>query len=349
MKDKDLEVTEIVLPGLVEPSGLRVHRQALNSPAAGQVLVQVEASGISFAEQQMRRGKYPGQPKFPFVPGYDLVGTVRAVGGGVPDSLVGKRVAALTKIGGWTSHILLSAEDLLPVLEGIDPADAETLIVSGITAWQMLHRTARIQRGQTIVVYGANGGVGSILGQLARHAGARVIGTASPRHHDALRESGVEPLDYNDPDLEKSLYLLAPGGADAVFDHVGGKGVLASYKMLAPGGTLVCYGNASVAREEGASVLKSFLLLIARLALWNLLPDGRKAVFYNIWAGHTVGRAAFRARLREDFGQLTALLAQGVLKPQIAARFPLEKVAAALELAESRTVYGKVILVPNIK
>ncbi len=221
---------------------------------------------IPFAEQQMRRDKYPDQPKFPFVPGYDLVGTVMAVGGGAPGSLVGKRAAALTNTGGWASCILLSVEDLLPVPEGIDPADAETLIVNGIATWQMLHRTARIQCGQTIVVYGANGGVGSILGQLDRHAGVRVIGTASPRHHAALRESGVEPLDYNDPDLEKSLRLLAPGGADAVFDHVGGKGVLASYKMLAPGGTLVCHGNVSIAKEEGASVLKAFLSLIGRLA-----------------------------------------------------------------------------------
>lgn len=340
------EATEVVLPGIVEPSGLQIRRRVLSGPAAGQALVRVEASGVSFAEKGMRRGRYPGQPKFPFVPGYDLVGTVVAVGGGVSPSLVGKRIAALTKIGGWASHVLLQAEDLMPVPEGVDPAEAETLVVSGITAWQMLHRTARIRRGQTILVHGANGGVGTTLVQLARHAGVRVIGTASPRHHDALRKMGVEPLDYNDADLARSLRRLAPQGADAVFDHVGGESAVTSFKMLAPGGTLVCYGTASKL-DDSASMIGVFLVIITRLAWWSFLPNGHKAVFYNIWAGHTVGRAAFRARLRQDFGQVVALLTQGVLTPQVAARFPLEQASAAMELAESRTAYGKVVLMPG--
>ena len=342
----NLEATEVVLPGIVEPSGLQIRRRVLRGPAAGQALVRVEASGVSFAEKGMRRGRYPGQPKFPFVPGYDLVGTVVAVGGGVSPSLVGKRVAALTKTGAWASLVLLQAEDLMPVPEGVDPAEAEPLIVSGITAWQMLHHTARIRRGQTILVHGANGSVGTTLVQLAKHVGVRVIGTASPRHHDALREMGVEPLDYNDADLAKSLRRLAPQGADAVFDHVGGESAVASFKMLAPGGTLVCYGTASKL-DDAAPLIGVFLALIARLAWWSLLPNGHKAVFYNVWAGHTVGRGAFRARLRRDFGQLIALLSQGVLTPQIAARFPLEQASAALELAESRTAYGKVVLMPR--
>ena len=339
--------TEVVLPGIVKPSGLLIRQRAVSSPAAGQALIRVEASGISFAEQGMRRGRYPGQPKFPFVPGYDLVGTVMAVGSGVAPALVGTRIAALTKIGGWASHVLLPAKDLMPVPEGADPAEAETLIVSGVTAWQMLHRTARVQTGQTILVHGANGSVGTTLVQLARHTGVRVLGTASPRHHDALRKSGAEPLDYNDAALAKSLRLLAPQGVDAVFDHLGGESAVSSFGMLAPGGTLVCYGNASKL-DDTVPPIRSFLVLMARLAWWSVVPNGRKAVFYNIWAGHSVARAAFRARLGQDFGQLMGLLAQGVLTPQIAARFPLEQASAAMELAESRTVYGKVVLMPEM-
>ena len=158
------ESTEVVLPGIVEPSGLVIRTRTLARPAAGQVVVRVEASGVSFAERAMRRAMYYGQPKFPFVPGYDLVGVVAAVGPGVDASFVGTRVAALTKTGGWASYALLAAEDLLPVPDGIDPAEAETLVVNGITAWQMLHRQAHIRRGQTIVVHGANGGVGTNLG-----------------------------------------------------------------------------------------------------------------------------------------------------------------------------------------
>src|SRR5689334_24000188 len=126
---------EIVLPGVVEPTGLQVRETTVPAPAAGQAAVRVEASGVSFAEQQMRRGKYYDQPPFPFVPGYDLVGTVTAVGEGVPSTLVGTRVAALTKTGGWASRVVLEAADLVPVPAGVDPAEAETVVVNGITAW----------------------------------------------------------------------------------------------------------------------------------------------------------------------------------------------------------------------
>ena len=341
------QAIEIVLPGIVAPDGLQVRQRTLGRPAAGQVLVRVEASGVSFAEQGMRRGRYPGQPKFPFVPGYDLVGTVQAVGKGVSPALAGQRVAALTKIGGWASHVLMDSRDAMPVPDGIDPAEAEALIVSGVTAWQMLHRTAHVKSGQTILVHGANGSVGTTLAQLARHAGIRVIGTASPRHHDALREMGVEPVDYAALDLPELLRQLAPGGMNAVFDHLGADSARASFAQLAPGGTLVCYGTASKLNDSG-SLAREFMRMVAQITWWSLLPNGHKASFYNIWAWHTVARATFRARLHQDYAQLMTLLASGILKPRIAARFPLEQAAEAMTLAESRTVYGKVALVPGM-
>jgi NADPH:quinone reductase-like Zn-dependent oxidoreductase len=335
--------TEVIMPGIVEPEGLLVRTRVLDSPAAGQVIVKMEATGIAFAEQSMRRGRYYEQPKFPFVPGYDLVGTVVATGPGVDSTLLGKRVAAMTKTGGWASHVLLSAGDLLPVPEAIDPLEAETLIVNGITAWQMLHLKARINRGQTILVHGANGGVGTILTQLALYAGVRVIGTASPRHHEALRLQGVQPLDYNDSDLAGSVLRIAPGGVDAVFDHLGGASFARSFGLLAKGGVLVCYAIASALNDTG-NVLIPFLKVLVQLGWWNIMPNGRKAYFYNIWEGK--GSEAFQRQLRETFTELTTLLASGALKPQIAARFPLTQIIAAMKLAESRTAYGKVVLVP---
>src|SRR5688572_20371004 len=165
--------TEVVLPGVVDPGGLQLRTSPIPDPGAGQVLIRMEATGVSFAEQQMRRGRYYDQPPFPFVPGYDLVGVVQAVGAGVPPGLAGQRVAALTKVGGWASHAVIDAADLVPVPAGLDPAEAETVVVNGITAWQMLHRKAGVRSGQTILVHGANGGVGSTLAQLARLAGVR--------------------------------------------------------------------------------------------------------------------------------------------------------------------------------
>ncbi|MFJ8005167.1 medium chain dehydrogenase/reductase family protein [Streptomyces fagopyri] len=338
-------VTEVVLPGVVEPSGLRIRTRPAPEPAAGEVLLALEASGVSFAEQQMRRGKYYDQPAFPFVPGYDLVGVVLRAGAGVDASLVGRRFAALTKVGGWASRVVLPVTDLVEVPGGLDPADAETVVVNGITAWQMLHRVSRVRAGGTVLVHGANGGVGSTLVQLAAHAGIRVIGTASPRHHDAVRALGATPLDYRATDLPALVRELAPGGVDAVFDHVGGDGIVDSFRLLARGGTLVSYGTASTRDVAGSSRLP-VLKLVGRLLLWKALPNGRRTHFYNIWAGKRRA-AAFQERLRTDLGQVFALLAQGAITAQVAARVPLGRAAEAVRLAESGTVTGKVVLVPD--
>jgi NADPH:quinone reductase-like Zn-dependent oxidoreductase len=262
------QVTEIVLPGLIEPAGLQVRHRRLPAPAAGQVLVEVEASGVSFADQAMRRGQYPGRPAFPFVPGYDLVGTVRAVGPGVRDDLVGTQVAAATKIG-----------------------------------------------------------------------------TAAPRHHDALRALGVEPIDYNAPDLAQRIRALAPERVNAAFDHLGPDSVRKSYRLLTRGGSLIAYGNAALLNGT-RSMVAVFMALLSQLTCWNLLPNSHDAGFYNFWGGSRITPNAFRTRLREDLTSLLNLLSKGAITPSIAARFPLTDASAAMVLAESRTVFGKVVLMP---
>ncbi|MDX3759914.1 medium chain dehydrogenase/reductase family protein [Streptomyces mirabilis] len=338
-------LVEVVLPGKVEPEGLEIRYGAVPAAGVGQVLIRMEATGVSFAEQQMRRGRYYDQPAFPFVPGYDLVGTVLTTGEGVEPALAGTRVAALVKVGGWASHVLVDAADVVPVPDGIGAAEAETVVVNGITAWQMLHRKARVRAGQTILVHGANGGVGSVLVQLAQAADVKVIGTASARHHDALRERGVIPVDYRTEDVVARVRELAPTGVDAVFDHVGGRSAVDSWHLLAPGGTLVSYGSASTRDDEGSKqwpVLK----LLGRVWLWNALPNRRRAYFFNVWAGRALAKNRFRAQLRADLTQVFGALQRGDVTAQIAAQLPLTRVADALRLAESGTVAGKVVLNP---
>ncbi|WP_208544586.1 medium chain dehydrogenase/reductase family protein [Rathayibacter sp. VKM Ac-2759] len=344
MSDLPATTLRVVLPGLVEPSGLVLEHAPVEQPGSGELLVAVEATGIAFAEQSMRRGRYFGQPAFPFTPGYDLVGRVLAVGPGGDDALIGRRVASITKTGGWAEYVRVQARDSVVVPDGITSEDAEAVAVNGVTAWQMLHRSARVRRGGTILLFGANSGVGGILIQLARHAGIRVIGAASPRHHEALRAAGVEPVDYADPDLAATVRALAPGGVDAAFDNVGGETTRVAWSLLAPGGALVAY--AIVSAPATGNVWVPFLKALGRVALWSLAPNGRTATFYNLWAGHSLRPARFRARLQEDLGRLFGLLADGTVTANIAARFPLTEVVAALELAESRTLNGKVILLP---
>ncbi|WP_456302518.1 medium chain dehydrogenase/reductase family protein [Streptomyces niveus] len=338
-------VSEVVLPGPVEPDGLQVRTRPLPAPAAGQVLLRMDATGVSFAEQQMRRAKYYDQPPFPFVPGYDVVGTVTATGPGVDAGMTGRRFAAVTKVGAWASHLLVDAGELVPVPADMDVAAVEAVVVNGVTAWQMLHRTAKVPAGGTIVVLGANGGVGSVLVQLARQSGITVIGTASPRHHATVRDLGATPVDYRDPDMYRRIAELAPDGVDAVFDHVGGAGLTQSWRLLRRGGTLVSYGTAASKDDPGSS-RRPVLKLFARLVLWNLLPNGRGAHFYNFWAGRR-RPAAWRRRLGDDLAQVLRLVADGSLTPRVAARIPLSDAASALALAESRTVAGKVVIVPD--
>lgn len=333
----------VTLPGIVEPSGLLVEQVPVGEPSVGEQLVAVEATGISYAERAMRQGRYFGQPRFPFTPGYDLVGTVVRVGPGGNASLVGRRVATLTKTGAWTGHAIVQARDSVPLPDGLSSEDAEAVTVNGVTAWQMLHRAARVERGQTILLFGANGGVGGILVQLARHAGVHVIGAASPRHHDALRRHGVEPVDYDDPDLARTVRALAPGGVDAVFDNVGGATTRTAWSLLAPGGTLVSYAIVG-AVSGSANLWPPFLKHLGRILAWNAWPNGKRATFYDLWAGHRTSKARYRRHLEADLGRVLQLVQDGTITANIAARFSLTDIVSALELAESRTLNGKVIL-----
>jgi NADPH2:quinone reductase len=331
-----MQAREIELPGIGEPETLRLRTRELGEPGPGQTVVRVEASGVSFAEQQMRRGKYYDQPKFPFVPGYDLVGI---------DERTGRRVAALTKVGGWADRVILDRADLVEVPDGLSPEAVETVIVNGVTAWRMLHRSAKVARGQTIVVLGAAGGVGSVLVQLARHAGIRVIGTAGPKQQERVRELGATAIDHRSEDVPARVRELAPEGVAAVFDHVGGPGIDDSWRMLARGGALVSYGTLATKDLPGNPQVP-VLKLLAKLTVWQLLPNGRRAMFFNLWKGARFRRERFRAQLRDDLGQVLALLQAGAIEPQIAGRFSLEQAAEALRFAESGGHTGKVLILP---
>jgi NADPH:quinone reductase-like Zn-dependent oxidoreductase len=334
-----MRVTEIVMIGQGRAEEvLKVRRRDRPPPAAGEVAVRVEAVGVSFAERQMLRGRYFAQPKFPFVPGYDVAGTVAVVGPGVQDVAVGQRVAALTHTGGWADQIVLPAKKLAPVPDRVDLADAVAVVTNGVTAWQMVHRVARVRPGQTVLVHGASGGVGTLLVQLARLAGARAIGTASAAQQDAVRALGAVPLDYRSDDVPARVRELAPDGVAAVFDHVGGPRLRDSWRMLGRGGTLVSYGVASALHDSGLR-LRPFLPLVARLLLWNALPNGRRAMFYYVMR--------WPKFFRPDLARVLALLAEGKIDARVARRLPLEQAAEALSLLESGKISGKLVLVPH--
>ncbi len=332
--------TEVVMPHKGGPEVLRVGRRGPLAPTSGQAVVRVEAAGVSFAEVGMLKGNYPMQPKFPFVPGYDLAGIVEGVGEGVDREMVGRRVAALTEKGAWADRVALDASKLVTVPEGLDPADAVAVVTNGVTAWQMVHRAAKVRPGQTVIVHGASGGVGTLLVQLARLAGAEVIGTASASKHETLRALGAVPIDYRNEDVPKRVREISPDGVDAVFDHVGGSGLVDSWRVLRQGGTLVSYGSASTLMGTGHR-LRPYLPIVARILLWSVLPNGKRATFYFV--------KRWPKLFREDLSTVFSLLAEGKIEARVDRRLPLEKAAEALGLLASGKVSGKVVLVPGLE
>jgi NADPH:quinone reductase-like Zn-dependent oxidoreductase len=284
----------------------------------------------------MRRGLYPGTPKFPFAPGYDIVGEVDALGDGLSHFKIGQRVAALTMIGGYSGYTVVPASRLVPVPNGLDPAEAVSLVLNYVTAYQMLHRVAELREGQRVLIHAAAGGVGTAALQLGELAGFEMFGTASKPKHALVASLGATPIDYRSENFVARLRELAPGGVDAVLDPIGGKNWWASYGCLRKGGALVCYGSQAALSEGKLAAGFGF----ATLGLVKILPDGKRASWYNVKSLSDTSPEMFR----EDLTRLFDLLCQQKIRPVIAGRFPLREAARANELLEKAQVSGKLVL-----
>lgn len=330
-----METAQVVMPHAGGPEVLELQRRELAEPGPGEVRLRVEATGVAFAEVQMLRGRYYAQPKFPFVPGYDLVGRVEAVGSGFALP-VGARVATMTRTGAWAERIVLKATHLVPVPDELDAGEVVALITNGVTAYQMTHRVAKVRPGQSVLVHGAAGGVGTLLVRLAQRAGAKVIGTASPGKHDTLRAMGVIPLDYREPGLADRVRELAPDGVAAVFDHAAGPGLRESHRALGRGGILIVYGSAATVDDNGWR-LAPFASAMGKMLWWALKPDGRRGRFYSI--NH-------ERHFDEDLATVIDLLRTGELRPDVAVRMPLAEAPKALRMLTDRAVVGKIVLEP---
>ncbi|TQS40781.1 zinc-binding dehydrogenase [Cryptosporangium phraense] len=315
------------------PGRLVVRDQTLRAPRRSELLIAVEAAGVMFAEVQMALGRYPGQPRFPFVPGYDLVGTV------VDGPRAGQRVAAMTRHGAWAELVVRPARQVVEVPAGLAPADAVALVTNGVTAYQLLHRSARVRPGETVLVLGASGGVGTLLTQLAVAAGATVIGTASPAKHHAVRGFGATPVDYHGPGLPDRVRALAPDGVDVVLDPIGGPGFDDSWRLLAPGGRLVWYGSQSTLHATGVRFAPAIVAL-RKIAAWNarsrLRRDGRRASLYYV----RNGTRAFRTDLATVLDEAAA----GRLSSAVSARYALDQAREALTALSDGRITGKAVL-----
>jgi NADPH:quinone reductase len=316
------------------PEVLETVRLPLRPPEPGEVRVRVRATGAGFTDVVMRRGSYAYAPPMPFSPGYEVVGEVDALGEGVTSLVIGDRVAALTVHGGWAEFLYREAEHFVKVPPGLDDGEVVALVLNYVTAFQMLHRNARIERGRTILVPGANGGVGTALLELARDAGVRAIGAASEKHYDLVRSYGATPIEGRGT-VAAATRAIVPAGVDVAFEGIGGRMVGQCVRATRAGGRVVSYGFTGVVSRalETARGLAS-LFVLAPLML-------RTPSFYGITMIYRKNRRPFM----EDLPKLFELLAARAIAPRIHARLGLLDGRRANEMIEAGGVTGKIVLV----
>ncbi len=338
---------QAVLTRFGKPHRIKVVEQALRPLQSHEVRVRIEASTVSATDTLIRKGLYPllrKQP--PFVLGYDFVGVVEAVGGAVGAVEVGDRVADICQIGGNATHIHHPAQSLLRVPTDISAADASTLILSGMTAYQIFRHCASLQPGNSFLVHGGSGAVGSTLLQLCQLFGVRTVTTASGSKHDAICHLADEIIDYRQPDYFKQLRAAAKGGFDAAFDFTNQRNFDQSWRLLKPGGRLVASGIQSLAQQVErrtplafARFSANFGLLMAKLVLWNALPNGKHAQFFGI----VDSKRDHPERYQADLDELFALIRGDQLTP-IHQTFPLDEVPRAHELLDQGGTIGHIVV-----
>jgi NADPH2:quinone reductase len=315
------------------PDALEEVELPLAEPGPGQVRIAVRATGAGGTDIIMRRGFYPYAPRMPFVPGYEVVGDVEALGPGVTAPRIGERVAALVIAGGYAQKLVRAAGEFVPVPDGVDDATAVALILNYATAYQAIHRIARVAAADSVLVTGANGGVGSAMLELLGLTGAKVFGAAAARHHGLVRSYGATPVESRAAAIDAGVRALVPGGVDRALDNLGGRFLPQVIRATRRGGQVVGIGfSATGGRVAG------FLATMATLyAMGPLL--GRRAGFFGI----TQLYRKYPAPFRQDLPKLFALAAEGRIVPRIAIRLPLLAARQAAELMERGGFEGKIV------
>jgi len=335
-------VKQLVIPRYGPPEVLEVWEAPDPPVEPGTVRIRVHAAGINFSDLLARQGLYPDAPKPPCTIGYEVAGVVDAVGDGVTTPRRGEPVVATTRFGGQSELVVVPASSVFPLPAGWSAEQGAAFPIVYLTAHHLLVRVGAAQRGETVLVHAAAGGVGLAVAELGRILGLRVLGLASAGKHDILREYGVEPLDGRDPRWFEAVRAAVPRGVDVVLDAVGGDSWRQGYRLLAPAGRLVCYGASVLSEGSGRNLLKTLwrVLRFPRFAPLALMNDNRSVAGVNL--GHLWND---RAVLEPQVAALLGYARAGNLTPRVDRAFPLAEAAAAHRYIHERRNVGKVVLV----
>ena len=346
-----MRYTRIIVTHYGGPDALQVLEDEWPEPKNGEVRVRVLAAGVSLPDVMAREGVHPEAPQVPFTPGWDLVGIVDRLGDDVSGIEPGQIVAAMPIHGAYAEFVCLPQRELVPVPPGLDAAEAVSLILNYITAYQMLHRSANVRAGQRVLIHGASGGVGTAVLQLGRLAGLEMYDTCSSRGASAVSGLGGIPIDYRRQDFVKEIYRLTGEGVDAVFDPIGGAHLWQSRNALRPGGKVVGYGLITALRGEGLTSdrpgrrnrFRGTAIFGLYIAGGWILPGRKRVIPYSIQTLKRLKPELFR----QELIALLDLLRRQKIKPLIAQRLPLIEARPAQELLSKGGVIGKIVLVCN--
>lgn len=331
--------TRVVVTRYGGPQVINVIEEPLRKPKRGEIRVKVQAAGVALADIMRREGKYPLSPIPPFTPGYDAIGIVDELGEGVQKYLIGDKVAVFFNgTGGYASYVYAMDDEIVGIPAHIDSVSAAAVILNYVTAYQMLHRIAKVGEGERILIHGASGGVGTALLELGKLAKLDMYGTASLAKHSIVSKFGAVPIDYRNEDFVDTLRIQAPEGMDVVFDPIGGQNYERSMNTLSNNGRFIGYGYTSIL-QQGDS--EEWAREWEGLAENRTTEKGNPVYLYSI-------TSLKKERLdwfKEDVRFLLSLLEEGKINPLISYRLPLQEAAHAQELLEKSLSVGKVILI----
>jgi NADPH:quinone reductase-like Zn-dependent oxidoreductase len=313
------------------------------TPGQGEVLVDVRAAGLNFADILARMGLYPDAPKPPCVMGYEVAGLVESVGPGTSGVEPGQRVIAATHFGGFAERAVADARNVLALPEGMSFEQGAALPVNYATAYTAIVLMAAVRPGETVLVHAAAGGVGIAALQILRDRQAQAIGTASASKHDAIREQGAaHAIDYRNQDVTKEVERITGGrGVDVVLDALGE--FRESYSLLGTGGRLIMYGASKLASGERRNIARAVkeVATMPRFNPLKLMNQNKAVMGLNLlkWWEE-------RGSLEELTQPLIQLVEQGKISPVVAKAFPFDQAGDAHRFIQERKNVGKVVLTP---
>lgn len=342
----DYNMKQIVTTGNGGIENLELREQPDLVPAADEYIIEVKAAGLNFADILSRQGIYQDAPPKPCVMGYEVSGIIKTAGKKADPSRTGEEVIGFTRFGGQSEQVAVKEERLFSKPQALSFEQAAALPVNYMTAWALLVVMGGLKEGESVLLHNAGGGVGLAAVDVARHIGATIYGTASPRKHEFLRERGVHyAIDYRNKDWLPELMRLTDGrGVELAIDAIGGKHWKKSYKALRHTGRLGMFG-VSTASSASGWVAKLKLLRTALQMPWfhpiSLLDHNRGVFGLNL--GHLWHEGA---KARQWMKVVLEGVEQGWVRPHVDSVFTFKEAGEAHRYMEDRKNIGKVILVP---